>query len=226
VTVNTGTSGLTTLAQNIYNQTQTAANFFATQTAIGSINSSGTAAGSISGSSGSYNLTYSGPAGGVAVYNINASALTGSDNLNLSALSTGGAGTVIIDVTGTLPANFNFNNTNFTGDFDAQFASKVLFDFGSYTGSITNGRELFGAILAPDAILANTNAIDGSVWVQSINAQGEIHQTSGGFNEQYTGFDPNAVPEPSTLVLTGFSIFFGGLYQWMRSRSRLRRLMV
>jgi choice-of-anchor A domain-containing protein len=193
-------------ASTLFSQVNSATNAFTNMAATGN--------GAFNGST--YNLTYTGT--GVAVFNLNASVFnTQNLNINLSAFA-GGATSVVINVTG-LPSSFNFGNTNFEGELDAQYASKILWNFEGYNSTITTSREFYGSILAPDAILTNGNAIDGSVWVQSIDANGEIHYADGQYVVQYSGFDPLAVPEPPTIVLTGIGAI-GAAVMMMKNRNR------
>ena len=116
-------------------------------------------------------------------------------------------------------AAFSFPNTiGWGGDFDVASASKILWNFEGLGGNLTLQNQFYGSILAPQATLKNTSAIDGSVWVQTINAQGEIHysDSSDGVTSvvQYDGYTPPSsiigVPEPSTMVIASFSALHRG----------------
>jgi choice-of-anchor A domain-containing protein len=197
------------LATTLYNQVMSAEQAFTNMANSGTVTLSG---------GNTYNLDYSGH--GVAVFTLTAAELATSNlNLNLSAFANG-ATSVVINVVG-LSSGFNFGNTNFEGEFAATEASKILWNFETYSSTISTSREFYGSILAPDAVLTNGNAIDGSVWVQSINANGEIHYADGNTLVQYNGFDPIAqsVPEPSSIVLAGLGVMGIGAFVLRRRAS-------
>ena len=163
-------------------------------------------------SAGNVTYTYEGPAKGVAVIDI-ASSMLSSFQRTLN-LDMNGASSVVINVTG-LPSSGGFsvaNTFNWGGDFDDANASKIIWNFGTLTGTLETENRFIGSILAPDANFGNQSYVDGSIFVQSyLNGQGEIHYANGGHVVQYNGFDPLSLPEPSTFVLAGFGILGIGI---------------
>ncbi len=150
---------------------------------------------------GNVTYTYEGPAKGVAVIDIASSVLsTFQRTLNLNM---NGASSVVINVTGLPSSGFTVANTfNWGGDFDDANASKIIWNFGTLTGTLETGNRFIGSILAPDANFGNGSYVDGSIFVQSyLNGAGEIHYANGGHVVQYSGFNPLAVPEPPAIIL-------------------------
>lgn len=137
---------------------------------------------------------------GVAVFSISASALT-SSLVQQYELVTGGASSIVINVTGSSAA---FNTGNFVGNWqNAAVRATTIWNFSQAT-SLTIDRNFNGAILAPSAHLTNSTAIDGSVFVGSMTQNGEVHLPG------YTG----VVPAPGTALLAGL----GGLIMASRRR--------
>jgi choice-of-anchor A domain-containing protein len=209
-------SSLSTLATTLYNQVTTASSDF---NALG--NQTTLSANSIS--SGTITLGYSGGNNGIAAYSISAATLMngGLQRLDLE-LGTATGVTVVINVTGLGSGGFSFPNTiGWTGDFTAQYASHIIWNFVGLSGDLVTQNEIYGSILAPGATLENGSAIDGSAWVQSINATGEIHYADGNSIVQYSGFDPVAqsVPEPSSIVLAGLGVMGIGAFVLRRRAS-------
>lgn len=137
---------------------------------------------------------------GVAVFSISAAALT-SSLVQQYELVTGGATSIVINVTGT---SATFNTGNFVGNWqNAAVRATTIWNFSQAT-SLTIDRNFNGAILAPSAHLTNTTAIDGSVFVGSMTQNGEVHLPG------YTG----VVPAPGTALLAAL----GGLMMASRRR--------
>lgn len=123
---------------------------------------------------------------GVAVFNIAASTL--SSNLVQQIELVGSASSIIINVTG---GSLNFNAGNFVGAWSSQSVrATTMWNFSAAT-SISLDRNWNGAILAPNAHLTNTTAIDGSVFVKSMTQNGEVHLPG------YVGY----VPGPGAVSL-------------------------
>lgn len=100
-------------------------------------------------------------------------------------------------------------------------ASKLTWDFGTLGGNLNISNQFFSSAIAPGANFANTAPINGSIFVNSyLNGQGEIHDKDGGYVVQHNGFNPLAVPEPSTLVFSALGAIGGGLLAARRGRIR------
>ncbi len=100
-------------------------------------------------------------------------------------------------------------------------ASKLTWDFGTLGGNLNISNQFFSSAIAPGANFANTAPINGSIFVDSyLNGQGEIHDKDGGYVVQHNGFNPLAVPEPSTLVFSALGAIGGGLLAARRGRIR------
>lgn len=137
---------------------------------------------------------------GVAVFSISAATLT-SSLVQQYELVTGGASSIVINVTGSTAT---FSTGNFVGNWqNAAVRATTIWNFSEAT-SLTIDRNFNGAILAPSAHLTNTTAIDGSVFVGSMTQNGEVHLPG------YTG----VVPAPGTALLAAI----GGLVMASRRR--------
>lgn len=136
----------------------------------------------------------------VAIFTISASQLA-SSLVQQIELVRNGASSIIINVTGT---SLNFAGGNFVGDWtNSAVRATTLWNFNTAT-SINLDRNWNGAILAPNASLTNSTAIDGSVFVNSMTQRGEVHLPG------YTGY----IPTPGTTALMGL----GGLFAARRRR--------
>jgi choice-of-anchor A domain-containing protein len=127
----------------------------------------------------------------VAIFNVSGDTLFapngGFDRLDLGL---NGADTVLINVSGT---NLNIAK-NFAGDFTNN-EKKVLFNFYQAT-TLTVDSNFRAGIFAP---LANVTQLgknfDGTVVAASLNQSAEIH------HENFDGYLPFTIPEPSTALL-------------------------
>lgn len=147
-----------------------------------------------------FTATPSGP-GNIAIFNVSAANVFNNSLIQQFDLSTGGASSIIINVSGT---TVNVNNGNFSGNWATPFArANVLWNFYEAT-TINIDRNFDGAILAPLAHLTNSTAIDGSVFVSSFTQNGEVHLPF------YGGF----VPAPGAMAMLGL----GGLVMTRRRR--------
>lgn len=121
----------------------------------------------------------------------------------------GTASTILFNTDDT---SYNFS-TNFLGGSAALLGTKAIWNFYNAT-SITINNQFGGVILATDAALTNKQNIEGTVVVNSLNQQGEIHyQKFGGTLPQ-----ANQVPEPSILLLVALALVIMALQ--LRSRRR------
>jgi choice-of-anchor A domain-containing protein len=128
------------------------------------------------------------PVNGLAVFNVSAANVFNNNLIQQLNLNINSATAIVINVSGT---TVNFTSGNMTGNWLSAFArSKVIWNFHQAT-SIFLDRNFNGAILAPNAHLRNTTAIDGSVFVKTLQQDGEIHLPN------FAGF----IPTPGTAAL-------------------------
>ncbi|MFL9923636.1 choice-of-anchor A family protein [Herbaspirillum lusitanum] len=128
---------------------------------------------------------------GTAVFSVTTAQLAAARNL----LFSGSATTIIINVTGS-----SFNQTaNFNAS--AFLNANVIWNFVDATNlSFTNWH---GAVLAGNAAVTNSSAMEGFLYAKSFTGNGELH------DRPFTGTLPAsttaAVPEPSSypLILLG-----------------------
>lgn len=153
-------------------------------------------------------LDYSGATDGFAVFTMTAAAFQ-DQNANFDtlfgAMPTGM--TTIVNVLGTdLVQGGNINGTKLN--------QSVIWNFASANAITTRGWH--GSILAPNATLRNTSAIEGSVAVRNFIMDGEVHL--GTYNGGSAFLAPaSAVPEAATWaqMLVGFA-FAGAAFRRRR----------
>lgn len=140
----------------------------------------------------------------MAVFNIDGSLLN-TQNVNLDLSNASGATTIVFNVSGK---NVTIGD-NFGGGFQNN-STKIIYNFFN-ADSVTVNREIYGAFLAPTALLTNTSPIDGPTFVNTFNQGAEIHLPTQSFNGT-PGFGPttklfpglfpvSAVPEPGSIAL-------------------------
>lgn len=151
--------------------------------------------GSVSGT----NLSYTGLATDLAVFNIAGSALF-ANNANWQ-LNFGNASKVVINVSGanlSNPGSVNLSGSGFT----SSTYSNILWNFYEAT-SLNLGNGWKGNVLALDADVKIMNDIDGSLAAKSYTGSGQIHH-------YYWNYTPPTkdVPESGalTLLLTGLGL--------------------
>lgn len=127
--------------------------------------------------------------GGVAVFNVNGNALFQNNLVQQMDINMNGATTVVINVAGT---NITYNGGNMVGGFNIPNASKIIWNFYQAT-TLNIDRHFFGAILAPNATMSNSTAIEGSVFTDTFNQNGEVHLPN---------FNGN-IPAPGAMALLG-----------------------
>ncbi|MGH7241946.1 MAG: collagen-binding domain-containing protein [Phycisphaerales bacterium] len=130
--------------------------------------------------------------GGVAVFSVNGNSLFQNNNVQQMDINANGEAVVVINVSGT---NITYNGGNMVGGFNVANASKIIWNFYQAT-TLNIDRHFFGAILAPNAVMSNSTAIEGSVFADIFNQNGEVHLPN---------FVGN-VPTPGTLTLAGFGL--------------------
>lgn len=136
------------------------------------------------------------PVNGIAVLDITGAQLQAIGN---PSFALNGAQLLIINVDAATYSTRGGQNFNDTG-----YASNILWNFYDAT-SVSFGVEFGGTVLAPDARVTNSNAIDGTLFASSFNGNGELHFHA---LTDATYLDTvGAVPEASTwaMMLIGFA---------------------
>lgn len=127
--------------------------------------------------------------GGVAVFNVNGNSLFQNNLVQQMDINMNGASTVVINVSGT---SITYNGGNMVGGFNVANAGKIIWNFYQAT-TLNIDRHFFGAILAPKATMSNSTAIEGSVFTDTFNQNGEVHLPNFGGN----------IPSPGAMALLG-----------------------
>ncbi|MBS0191295.1 MAG: choice-of-anchor A family protein [Phycisphaerales bacterium] len=133
---------------------------------------------------------------GIAVFSVNGNSLFQNNLVQQMSINMNGASTVVINVSGT---NITYNGGNMVGGFTVANASKIIWNFYQAT-TLNIDRHFFGAILAPNATMSNSTAIEGSVFTSTFNQNGEVHLPNFGGN----------IPAPGALALAGFGMVVAG----------------
>ncbi len=160
---------------------------------------------------------------GVAVFNIDAATLEGITEISFD---TGGADTVIVNVSGTsitLDQNF-LGNASGLGE-------SVIWNFYE-AKDLTLSTGWYGSILAPYAAATTYNFIEGSAVFASLNQYGEMHVgtysgswepsdgDTGSSSSSSSSSGGTSVPEPDMLFLFGMALVTLGLLTRRRLRPR------
>ncbi len=115
------------------------------------------------------NVTLTGGGGSTAVFSISASALQTWHGMSLNL---NGATSVIINVTGGTNINLT-NGLNLNNGFTSH-QHDIIWNFETATSVSVTGWQ--GAILAVDATVSNTSAVNGAVIANAFVGSGELHQ--------------------------------------------------
>jgi choice-of-anchor A domain-containing protein len=136
-------------------------------------------------------------ASGTAVFDMTAAQLEGGpgDNYNIS-FSTESATTIIINVSGSFTQG---GGENFNGD--TYLNEHVIWNFEDAAN--VNVKGWHGAVLAGDASVTNSSAMEGFLYAKNFTGGGELHDFP------FDGTLPGAVPEPSTWAM--MALGFAGL---------------
>jgi choice-of-anchor A domain-containing protein len=146
------------------------------------------------------------PVDGVAVFDMTGAQLAGGpgDNYNVTFSNETSASTIVINVTGSFAQG---GGENFNGD--AYLNEHVIWNFEDASNVSVKGWH--GAVLAGDATVTNTTAMEGFLYAENFTGGGELHDFP------FQGTLPGAVPEPSTWAM--MAIGFAGLgFLGLRSR--------
>lgn len=154
----------------------------------------------------------------VATFNVPVGLLW-TQNLNyvLNVAGVPGDATYLFNVIGNITENIP--NGNFGSGFQSETArTQMVWNFQDQTSDLNIQREWWGSILLADggADLFNSSPINGGVYVA-----GNFIQNADVRSVGYQGFQPAAVPEPSSVVLLGF---VGGLAYAARRLKRRKEL--
>ena len=140
-----------------------------------------------------FNLTPN--ASGVAVFDISSALLSTSRNIVFS--DTSATNTIIINVSGssfTDTTNFNAN---------AFLDTHIIWNFEDATSLSFQGWN--GTVLAGNASVTNSSAMNGTLYAKNFNGNGELHDDAFA-GVLPTSNTPSAVPEPAT-----YALFLSGL---------------
>lgn len=161
---------------------------------------------SVSGSTATFTATPN--ADGVAVFNIDSALL---DGINEISFDTGGADTVIVNVSGT---SITLDD-NFLGNASG-LGESVIWNFYE-AEDLTLSTAWHGSVLAPYADATTYNYIEGSAVFASLDQYGEMHV--GTYSGSWEPSDPDtssstssstsggtSVPEPGMLLLFGLGL--------------------
>jgi choice-of-anchor A domain-containing protein len=138
------------------------------------------------------------PVDNVAVFDITGAELAGGsgDNYNITFSNETSASTIVINVAGSFTEG---GGENFNGD--TYLNEHVIWNFEDASNVSVKGWH--GAVLAEDATVTNTSAMEGFLYAENFTGGGELHDFP------FQGTVPGTVPEPSTWAM--MTIGFAGL---------------
>jgi len=179
--------------------------------------------GTVQNNSNTLNLT--GSSSDLNVFELDASVFANAKGLNLSFDSNS---TVLVNVTGNPFDLQNGFQINLNGDPNGADANRVLFNFVDATQLNSTGFSWQGSVLAP---LAEYNEfsnghINGQMIARSITGSGEYHIVAPNNGDSSVVFegddlpDPEAVPEPLTILGSGMALGFGAFFKRQQSKKQ------
>ncbi|MEQ8537253.1 MAG: PEP-CTERM sorting domain-containing protein [Coleofasciculus sp. D1-CHI-01] len=170
-------------------------------------------------------LNLDGSSSDLNVFELDASVLANANGLNLTFDQNS---TVLVNVTGN-PFNLTSGfQMNLNGNPNGGDANRVLFNFVDATQLNSTGFSWQGSVLAP---LAEYNEfsnghINGQMIAKSITGSGEYHivaPNNGNSSVVFEGDDlpdPEAVPEPLTILGSGMALGFGAFFKRQQSKKQ------
>ncbi|TRW18409.1 collagen-binding domain-containing protein [Glacieibacterium frigidum] len=116
---------------------------------------------------------------------------------------------VIINISGAADGVYNWGATaaNFGGDTLQAYSQNIIYNFTDAT-TLNINREVYGSVLAANAVVTNTANINGSVIAKIFTMQAEVHLGTYARNVDIIPDHVGTVPEPATwaLLITGFGL--------------------
>lgn len=169
-------------------------------------------------------LNLNGSSSDLNVFQLDASVLASANGLNISFNPNS---TVLVNVTGN-PFNLTSGfQMNLNGNPNGGGANQVLFNFVDATQLNSTGFSWQGSVLAP---LAEYNEfsnghINGQMIAKSIKGNGEFHivaPNNGNSSVLFEGNlpEPEAVPEPLTILGSGMALGFGAFFKRQQSKKQ------
>jgi choice-of-anchor A domain-containing protein/MYXO-CTERM domain-containing protein len=139
---------------------------------------------------------------GLSVINVSASDIFSNSKVQQIDIDLAGADRVVINVSGN---GVDFTSAgNFVGAFNNDsIRSRVIWNFYEAENIDLKGKGFSGSILANSAYLTHEGIITGSVFVDSMYSQSEVHMPG------LEGMFPPLIPTPGAVAIIGLAGFTG-----------------